>query len=102
MYLDQWGMGNAQSGQSCANLVSLSGTNLAWKNAWNWQGGNGVKSYTNINLNANLNKQLSAIRSINVSIERHHNIFIVLTIDGSFFRLPGRGRKPLRDQLSLT
>ncbi|KAF5354235.1 hypothetical protein D9756_007231 [Leucocoprinus leucothites] len=65
MYLDQWGMGNASGGQSCANLVSLSGTNLAWRNNWTWQGGNGVKSYTNINLNSNLNKQLSAIRSIN-------------------------------------
>ncbi|KAF9451591.1 glycoside hydrolase family 12 protein [Macrolepiota fuliginosa MF-IS2] len=64
LYLDQWGMGNASSGQSCANLVSLSGTNLVWKNQWTWNGGNGVKSYTNINLNTNLNKQLSAIKSI--------------------------------------
>jgi len=67
MYLDQWGMGNASSGQSCANLVSLSGTTLAWRNQWTWSGGSGVKSYTNVNLNTNLNKQLSAIKSISAS-----------------------------------
>ncbi|KAJ3562944.1 hypothetical protein NP233_g9265 [Leucocoprinus birnbaumii] len=67
LYLDQWGKGNAQSGQSCANFASLSGTTLAWKNNWTWTGGNGVKSYTNINLNANLNKQLSAIKTINAA-----------------------------------
>lgn len=67
MYLDQWGKANASSGQSCANFVSLSGTTLAWKNQWTWSGGSGVKSYTNVNLNANLNKQLSAIKSIQVS-----------------------------------
>jgi len=68
MYLDQWGKDNASSGQSCASLVSLSGTNLAWKDSWTWQGGSGVKSYTNINLDANLNRQLSAINSINVFV----------------------------------
>ncbi|KAG7095202.1 hypothetical protein E1B28_005978 [Marasmius oreades] len=67
LYLDQWGMGNAQSGQSCANLISLSGTTISWKNTWNWVGGNGVKSYTNVNLNNGLNKQLSAIKSIPAS-----------------------------------
>nr|CDJ79826.1 xyloglucanase precursor [Leucoagaricus gongylophorus] len=67
MYLDQWGKDNASSGQSCANVVSLSGTNLAWQNTWTWQGGSGVKSYTNINLNANLNKQLSAIQNIDAA-----------------------------------
>lgn len=71
MYLDQWGKDNASSGQSCANVVSLSGTNLAWQNTWTWQGGSGVKSYTNINLNANLNKQLSAIQNIDVFAEFH-------------------------------
>ncbi|KAL0581451.1 hypothetical protein V5O48_000605 [Marasmius crinis-equi] len=64
LYVNQWGKGNAVSGQSCANLVSLSGTTVAWKNNWTWSGGNGVKSYTNINLNNNLNKQLSAVKSI--------------------------------------
>ncbi|KAF9269860.1 glycoside hydrolase family 12 protein [Marasmius fiardii PR-910] len=64
LYINQWGKSNAQSGQSCASLTSLSGTTIAWKNTWNWVGGNGVKSYTNINLNNGLQKQLSAIKSI--------------------------------------
>jgi len=64
LYLDQWGKGGASSGSDCASITSLSGTTIAWKNTWNWVGGTGVKSYTNINLNSGLNKQLSAISSI--------------------------------------
>ncbi|KAH8826906.1 glycoside hydrolase family 12 protein [Flagelloscypha sp. PMI_526] len=64
LYLDQWGKSGATSGSDCAQLVSLSGSNLAWKTTWTWTGGTGVKSYTNINLNTNLNKQVSAISSM--------------------------------------
>ncbi|KAF9044439.1 glycoside hydrolase family 12 protein [Panaeolus papilionaceus] len=64
LLLDQWGKSGASSGQSCASITSLSGSTIAWKNTWNWQGGNGVKSYTNMQLNNGLNKQLSAIKSM--------------------------------------
>ncbi|KAF9479821.1 glycoside hydrolase family 12 protein [Pholiota conissans] len=64
LLLDQWGASGASSGSDCAQLTSLSGTTIAWKNTWNWVGGNGVKSFTNIQLNSGLNKQLSAIKSI--------------------------------------
>jgi xyloglucan-specific endo-beta-1,4-glucanase len=42
----------------------MSGSTLAWKTTWTWTGGSGVKSYTDIQLNVGLNKQLSAIKSI--------------------------------------
>ncbi|KAJ6611181.1 concanavalin A-like lectin/glucanase [Mycena sp. CBHHK59/15] len=65
LLLDQWGLSGASSGSDCASLASLSGTTLAWKTTWTWTGRrHGVKSYTNINLNSGLNKQLSAISSI--------------------------------------
>ncbi|KAJ7439329.1 glycoside hydrolase family 12 protein [Mycena latifolia] len=64
LLLNQWGASGATSGSDCANLVSLTGTNLAWKTVWTWTGGNGVKSFTNINVNSGLNKQLSAISSM--------------------------------------
>lgn len=64
LLLDLWGKGGASSGQQCANLVSLSGSTVAWKTTWTWTGGSGVKSFTNIQLNQGLNKQLSAISSI--------------------------------------
>jgi len=64
LFLDQWGLSGATSGSDCASLTSLSGTTIAWKNAWNWVGGTGVKSFTNIGLNTGLNKQLSAIKTI--------------------------------------
>ncbi|KAK7039470.1 glycoside hydrolase family 12 protein [Favolaschia claudopus] len=64
LLLNQWGASGATSGTDCANLVSLDGTTLAWKTTWTWTGGNGVKSFTNINVDSGLNKQLSAISSI--------------------------------------
>ncbi|KAJ7185652.1 glycoside hydrolase family 12 protein [Mycena filopes] len=64
LFLNQWGASGASSGSDCANLVALTGTTLSWKTTWTWNGGNGVKSFTNINLNAGINKQLSAISSI--------------------------------------
>ncbi|KAF7419410.1 hypothetical protein PC9H_002000 [Pleurotus ostreatus] len=59
-----WGAGGASSGSQCGNLVSLSGSTIAWKTTWTWTGGNGVKSYSNIQQNQNAGKQLSAISSI--------------------------------------
>ncbi|KAJ6627868.1 concanavalin A-like lectin/glucanase [Mycena sp. CBHHK59/15] len=64
LLLNQWGASGASSGSDCASLTSLSGTTLAWKTTWTWTGGNGVKSFTNINVNSGINKQLSAISSI--------------------------------------
>ncbi|KAJ6466856.1 glycoside hydrolase family 12 protein [Mycena sanguinolenta] len=64
LLLDQWGLSGASSGSDCASLTSLSGTTLAWKNTWTWTGGTGVKSFTNINLNTGINKQLSAISTM--------------------------------------
>jgi len=67
LLLDQWGLSGATSGSDCASITSLSGQNLAWTTTWNWVGGTGVKSFTNIQLNTNINKQLSAISSIKTS-----------------------------------
>ncbi|KAI0674322.1 concanavalin A-like lectin/glucanase [Trametes maxima] len=64
LLLDLWGKDGATSGSQCANLVSLSGSTVAWKTTWQWTGGSGVKSFSNIQLNQGLNKQLSAIKSI--------------------------------------
>ncbi|KAI0071600.1 glycoside hydrolase family 12 protein, partial [Panus rudis PR-1116 ss-1] len=64
LLLDQWGKDGATSGSQCANLISLSGSTVSWKTTWTWVGGNGVKSFTNIQLNEGINKQLSAIKSI--------------------------------------
>lgn len=70
LLLDLWGKDGATSGQQCAQLTSLSGTTVAWKTTWNWVGGNGVKSFSNIQLNQGINKKLSAIKSMPVSCLR--------------------------------
>ncbi|KAI0041482.1 glycoside hydrolase family 12 protein [Auriscalpium vulgare] len=62
--LDQWGASGASSGSDCAKLTSVSGTTVAWTTNWSWTGGSGVKSFTNIQLDVGLNKQLSQIKSI--------------------------------------
>jgi xyloglucan-specific endo-beta-1,4-glucanase len=67
LLLDQWGASGATSGSQCANLISLSGSTLSWKTTWTWTGGSGVKSFTNVQLNQGINKQLSAISSMPAS-----------------------------------
>lgn len=67
LYLDQWGLSGASSGSDCAQLVSLSGTTVAWTTTWSWTGGTGVKSFTNIALNTGLNVQLSKVTSLQSS-----------------------------------
>ncbi|PSR73116.1 hypothetical protein PHLCEN_2v11018 [Hermanssonia centrifuga] len=64
MLLDLWGESGATSGSQCANLVSMSGSTIAWKTTWTWTGGTGVKSFANIQLNSGINQQLSAISSM--------------------------------------
>ncbi|TDL20531.1 concanavalin A-like lectin/glucanase [Rickenella mellea] len=61
--LNQWGI-NGATGSQCAGLKSLSGTTVSWWTTWSWSSNGGVKSFTNIQLNTNLNKKLSAIKSI--------------------------------------
>ena len=66
LLLDQWGKDGATSGSQCAHLTSLSGSTVAWATNWTWTGGTGVKSFTNIQLNQGINRQLSAIGSMPV------------------------------------
>jgi len=61
---DLWGASGASSGSQCSNLISLKGNTVSWKTTWDWVGGNGVKSFSNIQLNSGLNKQLTNIQSI--------------------------------------
>ncbi|TFY77396.1 hypothetical protein EWM64_g6620 [Hericium alpestre] len=62
--LDQWGASGASSGSDCARLTSVNGNMVAWETNWTWTGGSGVKSFTNIQLDDGLNKQLSNIKSM--------------------------------------
>ncbi|KAI0782717.1 concanavalin A-like lectin/glucanase [Abortiporus biennis] len=61
---DLWGESGATSGSQCSQITSLSGSTIAWKTTWTWTGGSGVKSFSNIQLNSGINKQLSAIKSM--------------------------------------
>ena len=87
LLLDQWGASGATSGSQCANLVSLIGSTIAWTTTWQWTGGTGVKSFTNIQLNQGINKQLSAISGMPV------RVFIIAR---ALFLLPWRGKACFR------
>lgn len=67
LLLDQWGISGA-SGSQCAHIASMSGSTIAWTTNWTWTGGNGVKTFTDIQLNAGIGKQLSAIKSMQVGV----------------------------------
>lgn len=81
LLLDQWGASGATSGSQCANFVSQNGNTVAWKTTWTWVGGNGVKSFTNVQLNSGLNKQLSSIKSMSVSAMSSSIPAWALTVD---------------------
>jgi hypothetical protein len=67
LFLDQFGSSGG-TGQSCAHIVSQSGSTISWTTNWTWTAGTkGVKSFTNVGLNTGVNKQLGAIKSIPVS-----------------------------------
>ena len=65
LFLDQWGISGA-TGSQCSSITSLSGETIAWSTTWSWSGGSGVKTFSNIQLNTGVGKQLSAISSIPV------------------------------------
>lgn len=66
LFTDQFGSSGATSGSQCAQVTALSGSTISWRTNWTWTGGNGVKSFSNINLDANIGRQLSQIRSLQV------------------------------------
>ncbi len=65
LLLDQWGISGA-SGSQCAHVTSMSGSTIAWTTNWTWTGGSGVKTFTDMQLNSGIGKQLSAIGSMPV------------------------------------
>jgi xyloglucan-specific endo-beta-1,4-glucanase len=79
LYLNQWGLSGATSGSQCAQLTSFTGGNtVGFTTTWTFAGGNGVKSYTNINLNQGINKVLSTIKTIPVSRSLSRYVCLVL------------------------
>ncbi|KAI0055284.1 glycoside hydrolase family 12 protein [Artomyces pyxidatus] len=64
LLLDQWGLSGATSGSDCARITSLQGSTIAWVTNWTWTGGSGVKSFTNMQLDVGLDRQLANITSI--------------------------------------
>lgn len=66
LFLDQWGISGA-AGSQCSQVTSLSGSDIAWTTTWTWSGGNGVKTFSNIQLNTGVNVPLSSISSMPVS-----------------------------------
>ncbi|KAH7137369.1 concanavalin A-like lectin/glucanase domain-containing protein [Dactylonectria estremocensis] len=64
VYHNNWGRGDATSGSQCTTFNSVSSNSFSWSTTWTWAGGpTHVKSYSNVALE-NVNKPLSAIKSI--------------------------------------
>lgn len=64
-YHNNWGAGAASSGSQCTTFNDLQSNTASWSTSWSWAGGSGsVKSYSNVALEK-VNKQLSAVSTIN-------------------------------------
>jgi xyloglucan-specific endo-beta-1,4-glucanase len=82
VYTDLWGQSGATSGQQCVHLTSVSGNTVGFSTTFTWNGGNGVKSFTNVNLNTGINKVLSQISTIPVCCILH--LVISLSLNQNF------------------
>ena len=68
LFVNLWGAGGATSGSQCSRVTSQNGNNIAWNTNWTWTGGNGVKSFSNVQQNNGVGKTLAQIKSIPVSV----------------------------------
>ena len=66
-----WGTSGATSGTQCSTLKSVHGQTVKWVTKWTWEGSEGIKSFSNIQLDEGLNQQLSAISSMPVRSMLH-------------------------------
>ena len=63
---NHWGQSDATSGLQCSTLESVHDETVAWSTEWSWEGGDNIKSFSNIQLDSGINQQLSAITSMPV------------------------------------
>ncbi|OTA31623.1 hypothetical protein BTJ68_08170 [Hortaea werneckii EXF-2000] len=94
LYNNLWGQDNADSGQGCVGLDSLSGNSIAWHSIWTWKGGNAIKSYPNVVVNSAEDLTIGAISSMqstwdwdysgtNLNLDVAYDIFTSSTAGGS-------------------
>ncbi|EEB90431.1 hypothetical protein MPER_11363 [Moniliophthora perniciosa FA553] len=68
LYVHAFGKNQDPQGKSCAEVYSLDGTTASFGNNWQWARADGsVKAFTYLGLNQGLDKQLSAIKDIQVA-----------------------------------
>ena len=82
VYHNNWGAAQATSGSQCTTFNSVSSTlSFSWSTSWTWAGGQGqVKSYSNVALE-NVNKALSAIKTIPSTWSWRHVFAFALLVD---------------------
>ncbi|RMY34063.1 hypothetical protein D0866_05502 [Hortaea werneckii] len=83
LYNNLWGQDNAESGQGCVGLDSLSGNTIAWHSTWTWKGGNAIKSYPNVVVNSAEDLTIGSISGSNLNLDVAYDIFTSSTAGGS-------------------
>ena len=71
----------------------------AWVNNWTWTGGTGVKSYTDLQLNEGINKQLSAINSMPVRLRSLLSSYKFIDVFNGVYSRHGLGARARVDRL---
>lgn len=73
MFVNLWGISGA-TGSQCSQITSLSGSTIAWKTTWQWSGGSGVKSFSNVQLDDGVGIQLGEISNMPTSWDWSYDI----------------------------
>ena len=72
--------GESASGSQCSTLESVQSNTVTWSTEWTWADEIGIKSFSNIQLNAGINQKLSAITTMQVRFAWYMIAFCILPL----------------------
>ncbi|KAL5525470.1 hypothetical protein ACEPAG_6806 [Sanghuangporus baumii] len=68
--------GNATDGSQCIQVNAFNGSTISWKTNWTWTGRDSVKSFSNVNLDTAVGRQIRGITNLPTLFEWTYDIDI--------------------------
>lgn len=64
--LNEFGVGNGTEGSQCATVTAVNDSAISWSTNWTWTGGDGVKSFSSVNLDTAIGRTVRGITNLPV------------------------------------
>ncbi|KAL5526262.1 hypothetical protein ACEPAF_7985 [Sanghuangporus sanghuang] len=72
--LNEFGGGNATDGSQCIQATAQNDSTISWTTNWTWTGGDSVKSFSNVNLDTAVGRQIRDITNLPATFEWTYDI----------------------------